>query len=165
MMERRLAGCTIVDHPLIKSKVTILRNKETPTEVFRRTLHEVTALLAFEAINAEAILDEAVTDAVITEALAALNAAIAVFQQSVIPAQPPGPLDRTLLDAAIAEAEALYDSTTGGSKVGQYAPEDRGALLEAIEAAVQIRGAASSQSAVDQCQMVWKRRSSPIASS
>ena len=49
MMEPRLAGCTIVDHPLIKSKVTILRNKETPTELFRRTLHEVTALLAFEA--------------------------------------------------------------------------------------------------------------------
>ena len=49
MLERRLAGWTIVDHPLIKSKVTILRNKETPTELFRRTLHEVTALLAFEA--------------------------------------------------------------------------------------------------------------------
>ena len=49
MLERRLAGCTIVDHPLIKSKVTILRNKETSTELFRRTLHEVTALLAFEA--------------------------------------------------------------------------------------------------------------------
>ena len=48
-MERRFAGCTIVDHPIIKSKVTILRNKETPTEVFRRTLHEVTSLLAFEA--------------------------------------------------------------------------------------------------------------------
>ena len=49
MIERRLPGCTIVDHPLIKSKVTILRNKETRTELFRRTLHELTALLAFEA--------------------------------------------------------------------------------------------------------------------
>ncbi len=49
MMEPRLSGCTIVNHPLIKSKVTILRNKETPTQLFRRTLHEVTALLAFEA--------------------------------------------------------------------------------------------------------------------
>ena len=29
--------------------MTILRNKETPTELFRRTLHELTALLAFEA--------------------------------------------------------------------------------------------------------------------
>jgi uracil phosphoribosyltransferase len=51
MLERRLGGCTIVDHPLVKTKVTILRNKETPTELFRRTLHEVTALLAFEAMR------------------------------------------------------------------------------------------------------------------
>jgi uracil phosphoribosyltransferase len=49
MMQPRLPGLTIVDHPLVKAKVTILRNKETPTELFRRTLHELTALLAFEA--------------------------------------------------------------------------------------------------------------------
>ena len=49
MSELRLPGCTIVDHPLVKAKVAILRNKETPTELFRRTLHELTALLAFEA--------------------------------------------------------------------------------------------------------------------
>jgi uracil phosphoribosyltransferase len=49
MNEPRLPGCTVVDHPLVKAKVTILRNKETPTELFRRTLHELTALLAFEA--------------------------------------------------------------------------------------------------------------------
>jgi uracil phosphoribosyltransferase len=49
MIESSLLGCRIVDHPLVKSKVTILRNKETPTELFRRTLHELTALLAFEA--------------------------------------------------------------------------------------------------------------------
>ena len=42
-------GCTVVDHPLVKAKVTVLRNKATPTELFRRTLHELTALLAFEA--------------------------------------------------------------------------------------------------------------------
>ena len=49
MSELRLPGCTIVNHPLVKAKVAILRNKETPTELFRRTLHELTALLAFEA--------------------------------------------------------------------------------------------------------------------
>ena len=49
MIKPRLPGFTIVDHPLVKAKVTILRNKETPTELFRRTLHELTALLAFEA--------------------------------------------------------------------------------------------------------------------
>ena len=49
MIKPRLPGFTIVDHPLVKAKVTILRNKETSTELFRRTLHELTALLAFEA--------------------------------------------------------------------------------------------------------------------
>lgn len=44
-----MPGFTIVDHPLVKAKVTILRNKDTPTELFRRTLHELTELLAFEA--------------------------------------------------------------------------------------------------------------------
>ena len=42
-------GCTVVDHPQVKAKVPVLRNKATPTELFRRTLHELTALLAFEA--------------------------------------------------------------------------------------------------------------------
>ena len=49
MSEPRLPGCTVIDHPLVKVKVTILRNKETQTELFRRTLQELTALLAFEA--------------------------------------------------------------------------------------------------------------------
>jgi uracil phosphoribosyltransferase len=49
MIQPRWPGLTIVDHPLVKAKVTILRDKETPTELFRRTLHELTALLAFEA--------------------------------------------------------------------------------------------------------------------
>src|SRR5262245_15529829 len=49
MMQSRWPGFTIVDHPLVKAKVTVLRNRETPTELFRRTLHELTALLAFEA--------------------------------------------------------------------------------------------------------------------
>jgi uracil phosphoribosyltransferase len=49
MSDSRLPSCTVVDHPLVKAKVTVLRNKETPTELFRRTLHELTALLAFEA--------------------------------------------------------------------------------------------------------------------
>lgn len=44
-----VAGCTVVDHPLVKSKVTVLRNKETSRELFRRTLRELTALVAFEA--------------------------------------------------------------------------------------------------------------------
>ena len=49
MSDLLLPGCTVVDHPLVKAKVTILRDKDTPTELFRRTLHELTALMTFEA--------------------------------------------------------------------------------------------------------------------
>lgn len=49
MAESSIPGCTVVNHPLVKSKVTVLRNKNTPRELFRRTLHELTALVAFEA--------------------------------------------------------------------------------------------------------------------
>ncbi|GAB4174590.1 MAG: uracil phosphoribosyltransferase [Terrimicrobiaceae bacterium] len=42
-------GICVVDHPLLKARVTVLRDLETPRDLFRRTLHEITALLAFEA--------------------------------------------------------------------------------------------------------------------
>ena len=40
---------TVVDHPLIQHKLTELRRKETVTSVFRRTLREISFLLAYEA--------------------------------------------------------------------------------------------------------------------
>ncbi len=39
---------TIVDHPLIKHKLTILRNKETPTAHFRQVLREISFVLGCE---------------------------------------------------------------------------------------------------------------------
>ena len=49
MATSAISGCTVVDHPLVKSKVTVLRNKDTSRELFRRTLRELTGLVAFEA--------------------------------------------------------------------------------------------------------------------
>jgi len=40
---------TVVDHPLIQHKLTELRRKETVSPVFRRTLREISFLLAYEA--------------------------------------------------------------------------------------------------------------------
>lgn len=42
-------GCLVVDHPLVRTKMAVLRSKSTPCELFRRTLHELAALVAFEA--------------------------------------------------------------------------------------------------------------------
>jgi len=39
---------TIVDHPLVQHKLTILRKKETSTRTFRALLHEIGALLCYE---------------------------------------------------------------------------------------------------------------------
>ena len=38
---------TVLDHPLIRTKMTVLRNKQTPPDQFRRTLHEMTGLMSF----------------------------------------------------------------------------------------------------------------------
>jgi uracil phosphoribosyltransferase len=39
---------TVVNHPLVQHKLTIMRDKETPTAVFRQLLREISQLLAYE---------------------------------------------------------------------------------------------------------------------
>jgi uracil phosphoribosyltransferase len=39
---------TIVEHPLVQHKLTLMRERETHTAVFRQLLHEITQLLAYE---------------------------------------------------------------------------------------------------------------------
>ena len=39
---------TIVDHPLVQHKLTLMRQTETPTAVFRQLLREISQLLAYE---------------------------------------------------------------------------------------------------------------------
>ena len=39
---------TVVDHPLVQHKLTIMRDKQTPTAVFRQLLREISQLLAYE---------------------------------------------------------------------------------------------------------------------
>jgi len=40
---------TVVDHPLITHKLTVLRDKNTPSPVFRQLVEELVTLLAYEA--------------------------------------------------------------------------------------------------------------------
>ncbi|MEL7215820.1 MAG: uracil phosphoribosyltransferase [Pseudomonadota bacterium] len=39
---------TIVDHPLVQHKLTLMREKSTPTAVFRQLLREISHLIAYE---------------------------------------------------------------------------------------------------------------------
>lgn len=43
-----LPHLTVVDHPLVQHKLTIMRDKETSTAGFRRLLREISLLLAYE---------------------------------------------------------------------------------------------------------------------
>ena len=49
-MEPR-APVTVVDHPLVARHLTVLRDRATPSGVFRAALAEVGALLAYEALR------------------------------------------------------------------------------------------------------------------
>jgi uracil phosphoribosyltransferase len=40
---------TVVDHPLVRHKLGLLRDAETPTQMFRQLVNEVTLLLTYEA--------------------------------------------------------------------------------------------------------------------
>jgi len=39
---------TVVDHPLVQHKLSLMRDKSTPTAVFRQLLREISQLLAYE---------------------------------------------------------------------------------------------------------------------
>jgi uracil phosphoribosyltransferase len=43
-----MQGVTVVDHPLVQHKLTIMRDKDTSTASFRRLLREISLLLAYE---------------------------------------------------------------------------------------------------------------------
>jgi uracil phosphoribosyltransferase len=46
--EYTMKGVTVVDHPLVQHKLTIMRKKETSTAGFRRLLREISLLLGYE---------------------------------------------------------------------------------------------------------------------
>lgn len=46
-----MKNLTVVDHPLLKRDLTILRAKETPHGVFRQTMKDAASILAYEALR------------------------------------------------------------------------------------------------------------------
>lgn len=46
-----MSDVTVVDHPLVRHKLTLLRRKETSTKTFRQLIHEISALMAFEILR------------------------------------------------------------------------------------------------------------------
>jgi uracil phosphoribosyltransferase len=59
-------NCTVVDHPLIKHKLTLMRRKETSTAQFRAMLHEISMLLGYEAMRDLRTTDETIETPMMT---------------------------------------------------------------------------------------------------
>jgi uracil phosphoribosyltransferase len=60
-MQPQRPGLTVVDHPLVQHKLTLMRDRNTSTAEFRRLLREISLLLAYEATRdlpvAPAVID------------------------------------------------------------------------------------------------------------
>ena len=44
-----LPGLTVVSHPLVQHKITILRDQATPKKIFKELVDEIAMLMAYEA--------------------------------------------------------------------------------------------------------------------
>src|SRR3974390_49763 len=58
MMQQQWASLTVVEHPLVQHKLSLMRDRNTSTAEFRRLLREISLLLAYEATR-ELPLEEA----------------------------------------------------------------------------------------------------------
>ena len=50
----------VMDHPLVTHKLSILRDRDTPSHAFRQTLHELSWLLAYPTFDALRLVDRAI---------------------------------------------------------------------------------------------------------
>jgi uracil phosphoribosyltransferase len=55
-----LPGLVVVDHPLVQHKLAILRDRRTPTKIFKELVDEIATLMAYEATRDLALSDVAV---------------------------------------------------------------------------------------------------------
>lgn len=50
-LQTSMQNLTVVDHPLLKRDLTILRRRDTPHGLFRKTISDAAAILAYEAMR------------------------------------------------------------------------------------------------------------------
>ena len=61
-----MKGVTVVDHPLVQHKLTIMRDKETSTAGFRRLLREISLLLCYEVTRELALTTRTIETPLVT---------------------------------------------------------------------------------------------------
>ena len=67
-------------HPLVSQKLTLLRDQATPSPLFRRTVSEISSLIAFEATS-----DLALTETVVVTPLAQARGAVMAERIGLVP--------------------------------------------------------------------------------
>jgi uracil phosphoribosyltransferase len=113
-----MQGVTVVDHPLVQHKLTLMRDKTTPTAAFRQLLREIALLLTYEVTR-----DLALTTKRIQTPLAEMDAPILAGKK---------PVFASILRAGNGLLEGMLDLVPSArvAHVGLYRDPD---TLEAIE--------------------------------
>ena len=81
-----MEGVTIVNHPLVQHKLTLMRDKNTPTAHFRQLLREIALLLTYEVTR-----DLPLTTTTIETPLAKMECADPGGQEAGLRLDPAGP--------------------------------------------------------------------------
>jgi uracil phosphoribosyltransferase len=113
-----MQGVTVVDHPLVQHKLTLMRDKTTPTAAFRQLLREIALLLTYEVTR-----DLAMTTKRIETPLAEMDAPILAGKK---------PVFASILRAGNGLLEGMLDLVPSArvAHIGLYRDPE---TLEAIE--------------------------------
>jgi uracil phosphoribosyltransferase len=113
-----MEGVTIVNHPLVQHKLTLMRDKTTPTAHFRQLLREIALLLTYEVTR-----DLPLTTKTIETPLAAMEAPILLGKK---------PVFASILRAGNGLLEGMLDLVPSArvAHIGIYRKPD---TLEAVE--------------------------------
>jgi uracil phosphoribosyltransferase len=115
----------VVSHPLVKHKVTILRDRETPTKAFRELVDEIAMLMAYEA-TADLAMDEVRVD---TPLESTTGARVAGKKLTLVP----------ILRAGLGMVDGIYRLVPGArvGHIGLYRDHD---TLEPVDYYFKVPG-------------------------
>ena len=109
---------TVIDHPLLQHKITLLRDKGTPPIIFRLLVREIAQLMLFEATRELALSEQEI------------ETPLAKMSASVLAA--PGPVLASIMRAGNVMLDAALEiiPSAGVCHIGIYRDHD---TLEAVE--------------------------------
>src|ERR1041385_2497754 len=120
----------LVSHPLVQHKLTILRDRETPTKVFKELVDEIAMFMAYEA-TADLALEDAPVD---TPLERAMGKRVSGKKLTLVP----------ILRAGLGMVEGI-DRLVPGARVGHIGLYRRHDTLEPVDYYFKVPGDASER--------------------